>query len=372
MASINKRGSSWAVRISFYDASGKRHYKNKAGFKTKKEAEYYAHKNEVSKLQGDDILSSTKSFVAYFTEWYQTFKEPTIAAATKKNYLFTKDKITNYFDDMKIGNITRSMYQEFLNGLADTYSRETVAKIAGHCRACIIDAVEDGVIRHNFTNRTTVPNCIDAESEVGNNYLDVQDMSKLKDFIAPKASINNMSAVMILTSLLTGARYSEVAGLTWSDIDYKAKTIRINKTLDYKGDGDFLPTKTKASNRVITITDGLIKVLGDLHQEQVAAGVQNDLHLIFIGKHSTKVPTDNAVNKLLRTAHKKLGIKKITFHGLRHTHASYLIYKNVSIYVISQRLGHSDVGITQRVYAHVIAELRHEQVDLISDALENF
>lgn len=372
MASIKRRGSSWAVRVSFYDATGKRHYKNKAGFKTKKEAEYYAHKNEVSKLQGDDILNSNKTFVFYFTEWYQTFKEPSVAVATKKNYLFTLDKMTKYFGDMKISAVTRSIYQGFLNDLADTYSHETVAKIAGHCRACVLDATEDGVIHRNFTSRTTVPNCVDTDSEVGNNYLDVHDMTKLKNFILPKASINNMSAVMIITSLLTGARYSEVAGLTWSDIDYKNKTLRISKTLDYKGDGNFLPTKTKASNRVVTITDNLVKILGNLHQEQVAAGVQNDLHLVFIGKHSTKVPTDNAVNKLLRTAHDKLGIKKITFHGLRHTHASYLIYKNVSIYVISQRLGHSDVGITQRVYAHVIAELRHEQTGLINNALENF
>lgn len=91
-----------------------------------------------------------------------------------------------------------------------------------------------------------------------------------------------------------------------------------------------------------------------------------------MGKHSDHVPTDNAVNKLLRSAHDKLGIKKITFHGLRHTHASYLLYKNVSIYVISKRLGHSDVGITQRVYTHVIDELQSEQTELINNALENF
>lgn len=371
MASIKKRGSSWAVRVTFYDLEGKRHQKN-ATFKTKKEAQYFANQNEVSKLRGDDILSSEKTFVRYFTEWYRTYKEPSVAAATKKNYLFTIDQLEKSFKKTRMDEISRSIYQVFLNSLADTYARETVAKIAGHCRACVIDAIEDGVIHRNFTTRTTIPNCVDYEAVVGANYLNLSDMTKLKDFILPKASINNVSALMILTSLLSGARYSEVAGMTWSDIDYKKLSLRINKTLDYKGDGDFLPTKTKSSNRVVSVPDYLIKLLGTLHQEQVAAGVQNDLRLVFMGKHSDHVPTDNAVNKLLRSAHEKLGIKKITFHGLRHTHASYLLYKNVSIYVISKRLGHSDVGITQRVYTHVIDELQSEQTELINNALESF
>lgn len=370
MASIKKRGASWSARVSFYDALGKRHTK-RGTFKTKKEAEYFASQNELSKGRGDDILGSTKTFVQYFTEWYETYKEPSVAAATKRNYLFTVDKLKASFNETKIGDITRTVYQMFLNDLADTYAHETVAKIAGHCRACAIDAVEDGVIHHNFTTRTTIPKCVDYEAEVGNNYLDASDMAKLKAYIRPKISINNMSAAMILVSMLSGLRYSEVAGLTWSDIDYTANTLRVNKTLDYKGDGDFLPTKTKASNRTVSIPADLVKLIGGMHQDQVAAGIQNDLHLIFIGTHGTKVPTDNAVNKALRTAHEKLGIKKITFHGLRHTHASYLLYKNVSIYVISQRLGHSDVGITQRVYAHVIAELHTEQSEIINDALES-
>ncbi|WP_158682944.1 site-specific integrase [Lactobacillus sp. CBA3605] len=133
-----------------------------------------------------------------------------------------------------------------------------------------------------------------------------------------------------------------------------------------------MPTKTKSSNRVVTAPPYLIKLLGSLHQEQIAAGIQNNLHLVFMGKFSSKVPSDNSVNKSLRAAHERLGIKKITFHGLRHTHASYLLYKDVSIYIIAQRLGHSDVGITQRVYAHVIAELAQQQAVKIDNALEQF
>lgn len=48
-------------------------------------------------------------------------------------------------------------------------------------------------------------------------------------------------------------------------------------------------------------------------------------------------------------------------HGLRHTHASVLLYKNVSIYYVSELLGHADINTTLREYAHVINELREKE-----------
>ncbi|KRO26089.1 tyrosine-type recombinase/integrase [Lactiplantibacillus fabifermentans] len=330
MASIIKRGSSWAVRVSYHDATGKRRQKN-GTFKTKQAATYFANMYEQAKLEGADLLTSNRTFYDYFQEWFETYKAAKVAPATYRNYEFTLDKIGRHFGQQKIATISRARYQNFINHLAKSYSRETVAKIAGHCRACVSDAVDDGVIRRNFTTRTVIPQCTDYGTH-NDNYLDLADMRKLRDYIMPKASIANISAVMILTGLLTGARYSEIAGLTWDDIDFQNQTIRIDKTLDYKGPGDFLPTKTQASNRTITIPPTLIKVLTTLQQDQVTCCLKNDLQLIFIGIHSPDVPNDNAVNKLLRAAHQKLGIKTITFHGLRHTHASYLIYKKISIW----------------------------------------
>ena len=75
------------------------------------------------------------------------------------------------------------------------------------------------------------------------------------------------------------------------------------------------------------------------------------------------------VNKRLETLCKKAGITPISLHGLRHSHASYLLYKGVSIHSISKRLGHSKVSITQDVYAHIIDELKQKDDDLIREVL---
>lgn len=369
MASISKRGSSWTVRITYYDQDGKR-YQKSATFKTKLEAQHFAAQNELKKKHGYTPSASPTSFVQYFTDWYTVYKAPKVADATKRNYVFTLDQLKRWFKKTRIDKISRAMYQDFINYLAKNYARETVAKIAGHCRACVIDAIEDEILTRNFTIRTSVPRCTDAESEATTNYLNVADTIKLKDYLEPKASIHNISALMVLASLFSGARYSEIAGLTWNDINYQNCTLRFNKAWQSKGARKFSPTKTKAANRVVAVPKSLIRLLTTLHQDQLAANLINEYQLVFLGLQSSSIPTGTAVNRLLSKSHEQLGIRKITFHGLRHTHASYLIYKQISIYVIAKRLGHSDVGITQRVYTHIISELHQEQTSLIINVLE--
>lgn len=70
--------------------------------------------------------------------------------------------------------------------------------------------------------------------------------------------------------------------------------------------------------------------------------------------------TNNAVNKALRKILKKLNIRPITIHGLRHTHASVLLHKKVSIEYVSERLGHKDILTTYKYYAHILKETRKE------------
>lgn len=72
------------------------------------------------------------------------------------------------------------------------------------------------------------------------------------------------------------------------------------------------------------------------------------------------VLSNAAVNKTLKNTCKDLGIKEISVHGLRHTHASILLYKRISVYYVSERLGHADIETTHEHYAHLLKELRKE------------
>ena len=111
---------------------------------------------------------------------------------------------------------------------------------------------------------------------------------------------------------------------------YKNKTVTINKTWDFKDKNDFSDTKTFDSKRTITIDDETFHMLKELrkHQNELAmkTGLRNTKNLVFINT-KMEVVTNNAVNKTLVALCKKVGVKTITCHGLRHTHASMLLYK---------------------------------------------
>ena len=107
--------------------------------------------------------------------------------------------------------------------------------------------------------------------------------------------------------------------------------------------------KTKSSKRKITIPDKLVEILQTLT-------IPDDLtQRVF------KRVSNNAINKALQLALNRAGIDKdITFHAMRHTHASILLANGVQLLSVSKRLGHADPNITLHTYAHIIEELEQE------------
>jgi integrase len=64
---------------------------------------------------------------------------------------------------------------------------------------------------------------------------------------------------------------------------------------------------------------------------------------------------------------KRSGLKNSRFHDLRHSHASILLQKNVHPKVVSERLGHSTIGITLDLYSHVIPSLQEQAVEVFDE-----
>jgi integrase len=117
----------------------------------------------------------------------------------------------------------------------------------------------------------------------------------------------------------------------------------------------FGPTKNEQSIRTIKMDPKTMAVFKDWFNRIP----DNIFKLVFYSPSSKyKVLSNGAANKTLETLLKKLNIEPISVHGLRHTHASILLYKKVSIYYVSERLGHKDIETTQQHYAHIIKELR--------------
>ena len=176
-----------------------------------------------------------------------------------------------------------------------------------------------------------------------NKFINYEDFYKLEEYLWNNISLEQPSWYLILFSMYTGARFGECLGLTWDCVDFNKQTIRIEKSFDYHFTKDFTECKTKNSKRTITVPKKMLKLISTLPrtEDKVFTTVSNII-----------------VNNDLQRALKYIGVDKhVTFHAIRHTHASILLSQGVQVVSVSKRLGHANPTVTMQTYAHVIKEL---------------
>ncbi|BDR59558.1 site-specific integrase [Xylocopilactobacillus apicola] len=364
MASIRKRGNLWEYTVKYKDKDGNPKRKIKGGFVLKKEA---LEASAILEKQIKDGFTVTEdiTLIDYYNHWLDTFKMGKHAPVTESRYKTIRKQLQGYFGvNQKLTKLTRSDWQKFINDFGSNHARETVSKLNSYVRDMAKSAIADRIILFDFTDGVILT------GNKGKNekfkYLEASDYKKLKEYVFKNASLDKIFNYIIAAGAMTGARYSEVLALTWKDINFKEKTISINKSWDYSYTNQFKETKTPSSIRIIAIDSELVTLLKQLKKEQsnYFEGIERPVsinEMVFLDK-DLKLITDSAINKDLRNIEKKLNIYPvITYHGLRHTHVSYLISKGIDINYISKRLGHSNVAVTMRVYTHLLKEQEIEQ-----------
>ena len=373
MASITKRNGKWQARISFKDPYGKYRTKSKAGFPTKKEAEYWASKNEIRKYSVDDLRTSDITFVQYFKEWYHIYREPNIRPSSARTYQSTINVIEENFKNKKLTDITHSYYQQFINYLGTKYRKNTIQQFQIYIRASVKQAIYDQLISRDFTQNIKISSSYKPKEKL--NYLNHDEASRLADYAKEHLSIQSPVYIIILIAIYTGFRYAEIVGLTWDCINFDNQTIKVNKTLIPTLDPyHFTETKNPQSKRTIAINQKLVDILKTWQQVQrdyyAENNLTNSMNLVCV---NDKLQTifDGSCNYRLRRILKKINCKTVSLHGLRHTHASFLLAQGVSIYYISQRLGHKNYTTTLNIYSHIIKELEISEKNKALTALDN-
>ena len=171
-------------------------------------------------------------------------------------------------------------------------------------------------------------------------YFTKKEEELLVDYLTNNMNLRNLS---ILLGLFSGIRVGEICGLRWSDLDFINNTLSVNRTAQrIKNLDDESSSKTKlvvdkpkteSSIRVVPLPEILVSILRKYKQE-------NDC---YVFTNNTIIPKDHrAVEKYFASVLKRVGIKELNFHSLRHTFATRLREQNVDIKVISELLGHSD------------------------------
>ncbi|GKV69815.1 integrase [Sporosarcina sp. NCCP-2716] len=351
MASFTKRGKTWQ-----YTVSNKGKPIRKGGFATKKEAQVAAAEVEMNLQRGIIPTLREVAFADYFKKWIDLYKM-NISGQTMYHYSRSLKVVEDYFGDTPLQRITRHDYQAFINAYGSTRSKETVDKLNYHCRACVRDAVEDMIIPFDFTRKVHLTYTVKAKRSE-DKHLGYNDSKALFQELVVRLD-TGLGYYLLLLGLSTGLRFGELVGLTRKDFDFEECTINIDKTWGYSKNSPegFGPTKNEESIRVLKVNQFTMDCFKKLFKR-----LPTNIHqLVFFSQASKyKVISNANANKLLGKTLTDLGIKKVNMHGLRHTHASVLLYQKVSMNYVSERLGHKDVETTWKTYSHILEEMREQ------------
>ncbi|MEQ1792722.1 MAG: tyrosine-type recombinase/integrase [Nitrospira sp.] len=166
----------------------------------------------------------------------------------------------------------------------------------------------------------------------------------------------------------SGARKAELCGLKWPDLDMDKKTLSIVRQLVKVGKAGqaplFGPTKNGKS-RVVDLDERTIEGLRRHKAQQAAQRLllgtaYQDHGLIFARDFGRPLTMNNLGEREFARLITAAKVKRITFHGLRHTCATLLLQAGVPIKVVSERLGHKRIEITLNVYTHALPSMQQE------------
>ena len=287
-----------------------------------------------------------KLFTDYYLEWIHMYKEGSVRQVTLDKYYLTHRELQKRWPLMKVKSINHYNYQKLINEYAETHEYLTVKGFHHHCKAAIMDAIEDGLIAKDPTRHLVLKGKRPGPKKI--KYLSLLDLKRLMNQLKLEDRLDIDWLILLIAK--TGVRYAEALGVTAKDFDFNTNQLEINKTWDYKSNhGSFQPTKNSSSMRNISLDP----ITSEQFQKLVK-GINPD-RPIFL--QTDKRIYTSTINNHLTKYCRKAGVDVISVHGLRHTHASLLIYDGVSIPSVAKRLGHSNTITTQQTYLHIVKEL---------------
>ena len=305
-----------------------------------------------------DQVKSTDLFADYYAQWVHVYKEGAIRKVTLDKYLMTQMWVEKLIPELRMCDMTRIAYQQLLNDYAEAHERQTTMDFHHQLKGAILDAVDEGLIDRDPTRKVIIKGKTPTEKKI--KYLNQFELHTLLMNLNLDNSINWDWFILLVAK--TGMRFSEALALTPKDFDFSHQSLSISKTWDYKGKGGFLPTKNKSSVRKIQIDWQTVVQFSELLK-----GLPQDKP-IFITKDRVY---NSTVNDILERHCKAAKVPVISVHGLRHTHASILLFAGVSIGSVARRLGHASMTTTQKTYLHIIHELESQDVDLVMRSLSS-
>ena len=377
----------WEARIMLgYNNKGKPKYKT-----------FSAKTRNAAAKKLSDFIANQKDFAPdvvcqytvekWLNQWLEDYVVKNVKVSTRVSYEgIVKNQLIPHLGNIKLNELKKTdierMYNELLtHGRADGKGGlgvKTINNVKLCLHKALQTALENEYIIKNPADIAKVPTLKSTQTKK----KEIEILSKQEQQALMAVCDNSPYGMGIITTLYTGVRMGELLGITWKDIDFTKKTIRISKQVnrlhDYSPNakaktrlGIQEDTKTKTSARIISINDILLKRLieykrqQDVHIKQWGEAYLN-LDMVFAREDGYYIDPSTFRDNY-KAILKKAGLKSYTFHALRHTFATRALEAGVAIKVVSKILGHASVQITMDTYMHVLPELQNEAMNRIAE-----
>ena len=308
-----------------------------------------------------------------------------LAPNTRRNYRERYEyNVKPLIGGMQLAEVKPMHCKAVFNGMTGTYADSTIRQAYIALGAMFKAAKENGLIEKHPMDGVRFTKPVRAVDDI--KCLTTDEQQKFME--AAKRSHNYAQYALILE---TGMRTGEVIGLTWDAIDWKARTLTVNKTLEFQHKQKVWragPPKTQQSYRTIPLTNRAYEILEKVHAraperketdilsltldylvrhtgEKASLSMRD---LVFINWRTGEPAKNSSYDTHLYKLCDEAGIEKFCMHALRHTYATRAIGCGVQPKVLQKLLGHASIKTTMDRYVHVTDDTMFQAVRQFQNA----
>jgi integrase len=300
--------------------------------------------------QGLTYQAASMTLGEYLQNWLAS-NESSVRASTHKHY----KSICDHRLIPQLGSIPmKDLTADRIQSTYDQWKQEgvglhVISKAHSVLHHALRRAEQTGLVIRNVAGHVKPP-------KVPQEEMKCWSEAEANQFLTT-ASSDRLYALYYL-ALATGMREMELFGLQWQDLEGIRNILHVRRQLTRSG-GSFAPQKTKAAKRSLELGSGTLTVLQDHYQKQIqerniAGDHWHENDLIFTSTIGTSLNYKNVIERSFKPLMKAAGVPVIRFHDLRHTAASLMISKGISVFVVSKILGHARPSITSDIYGHLV------------------
>lgn len=323
--------------------------------------------------RGEFVEPSKTTAGEWLKEWLKkTITPPAKSQATFDSYQrIIETRLVPKIGGIRLQALKPIDIESYYSELSDL-SPSTVQIHHAILHSALKAAVHNGLITRNVATLVSNKPRKTGQQDVHDHVWSAAEAAK---FLTTAKAAGAQPAAFYTLALDTGARRGELAALQWSDVDLSVGKLTIRRTLLKCGrEPVFGPTKT-GTIRTLELSAETVELLKEHKQHQATIKMRNrtsyhDLGLMFakewgdLHNRADSLGFPLQVNTIGERQFgpliKRAGVRRIKFHGLRHTVATLMLSAGVPAHVVQRRLGHAKIEMTLGIYAHALPSMQQD------------